>query len=226
DETFRPDNFVSLISYKTTQAAGSKTLDTSCDYLLWYAKDIEQARCHQLFKELKRGEKGATRYDYMENLQTGETRRLSDEEQEAEAPPKGWRWFTDQGLTSRGEGSETTMGKIVFHGDPYFPTVGHWHTRNENVQNRLIPVDRVLKAGKTLRFKKCFEDFGCLELTNLWDDVGGGITSRDDPKIYPVQTSATIVQRCMLMTTGLRKETGIGRRAKSQRQWRCWSRKR
>ena len=224
DELFTPENFVSLISYKTTQAAGSKTLDTSCDYLLWYVKDTEKAKCRQIFKELKRGEKGATRYDFMENLQTGETRRLTEEEQEAEAPPDGWRWFTDQGLTSRGEGSETTMGKITFQGEPYFPTVGHWRTRNENVQNRLIPAARVLKAGKTIRFKKCFEDFGCLELTNLWDDVGGGITSRDDPKIYPVQTSTTIVQRCMLMTTDpgdlvLDPTCGSGTTAYVAEQW-------
>jgi adenine-specific DNA-methyltransferase len=95
DEVFRAQNFVSLVSYKTTQSAGSKTLDTSCDYVLWYAKDIEHASCRQLFKELTRGEKGATRYDYMENLRTGETRRLTEEEQEATAPPDGWRWFTD-----------------------------------------------------------------------------------------------------------------------------------
>jgi adenine-specific DNA-methyltransferase len=116
------------------------------------------------------------------------------------------------------------MGKIVFQGEPYFPTVGHWRTRNENVQNRLIPVGRVLKAGKTIRFKKCFEDFGCLELTNLWDDVGGGITSRDDPKIYPVQTSATIIQRCMLMSTDpgdlvLDPTCGSGTTAYVAEQW-------
>jgi adenine-specific DNA-methyltransferase len=224
DEIFQRENFVSLISYKTTQAAGSKTLDTSCDYLLWYAKDIEKAKCRQLFKELTRGEKGATRYDFMENLHTGETRRLNEDEQESEAPPEGWRWFTDQGLTSRGEGSESTMGKIEFQGESYFPTVGHWRTRNENVQNRLIPTGRVLKAGKTIRFKKCFEDFGCLELTNLWDDVGGGITSRDDPKIYPVQTSTTIVQRCVLMTTDpgdlvLDPTCGSGTTAYVAEQW-------
>jgi adenine-specific DNA-methyltransferase len=42
DEVFQQKNSVSVISYKTSQSAGSKTLDTSCDYILWYARDIEK----------------------------------------------------------------------------------------------------------------------------------------------------------------------------------------
>jgi adenine-specific DNA-methyltransferase len=224
DEVFGVRNFTSLISFKTTQSAGSTTLDTACDYVLWYAKDAENVKYRPLFKQLKRGEKGATRYDFIENLETGEWRRLSQEEQESETAPGGWRLFTDQGLTSRGKGSETTMGKIIFEGEVFYPTVGHWRSRNENVQNRLIPAGRILRAGKTLRFKKCFEDFGCLSLTNLWDDVGGGISSRDDPKIYVVQTSATIIQRCLLMTTDtgdlvLDPTCGSGTTAYVSEQW-------
>ena len=64
-----------------------------------------------------------------------------------------------------------------------------------------MPAGRVLKAGTTVRFKKYFDDFGHLSLTNLWDDVGGGIQSRNDPKVYVVQTSTSIVQRCILMAT-------------------------
>src|ERR1039458_3597889 len=143
DEVFGRQNFTSLISYKTTQSAGATTLDTGCDYVLWYAKDAEQVKYIPLYKELKRGEKGATRYDFIENLATGEMRRLNEAEQEAEGTPDGWRLFTDQGLTSRGEGSETTMGKIIFEGEPYVPTVGHWRTRNENVQKALQPGGRL-----------------------------------------------------------------------------------
>jgi adenine-specific DNA-methyltransferase len=42
DEVFGIINFTSLITYKTTQSAGAKALDTSCDYILWYTKDIEK----------------------------------------------------------------------------------------------------------------------------------------------------------------------------------------
>jgi adenine-specific DNA-methyltransferase len=36
DEVFGDRNCVSQISYKTTQSAGAATLDSSCDYILWY----------------------------------------------------------------------------------------------------------------------------------------------------------------------------------------------
>ena len=202
DEIFVGGNFVSLISYKTSQSAGSSKLDTSCDYLVWYAKNHEKFECRALFKKLVRGEKGATRYDFVEDLETGEVRRITEGEEEANAIPDTCRLFTDQGLTSRGEGSENTMSAIQFEDDNYYPSVGHWRTTVANIMGRLIPAGRVIKTGKNkLRFKKCFKDFGCLELTNFWDDVGGGIQSRNDPKIYAVQTSSSIIQRCLLLTT-------------------------
>ncbi|MBX7215123.1 MAG: site-specific DNA-methyltransferase [Thermoflexales bacterium] len=224
DEVFGAANFASLISFKTTQSAGASTLDTSCDYVVWYAKEITAVRWQPLFKILRRGEKGATRYSFVEDLDTGETRRIDDEEAEADSIPQNLRLFTDQGLTSRGEGAETTMGRLAFEGDTFTPTVGHWRSRNDSVQNRLIPAGRVMRAGSTLRFKKFFDDFGCLEITNLWDDVGGGISSRDDPKIYAVQTSSTIIQRCMLMTTDpgdlvLDPTCGSGTTAYVAEQW-------
>jgi len=202
DDVFGSHNFVSMVSYKTTQSAGSKTLDTSCDYLLWYARDIDKVKCRPLFKVLSRGEKGATRYDYVEDLHTGSCWRVGDEVDVTKLEEsERYRFFTDQGLTSRGHGSDATMAAIVFEGHDYRPTAGHWRTTAERIVQRLVPAGRVLKAGKTLRFKKCFDDFGCVELSNMWDDVGGGIQSRKDPKVFVVQTSATIIQRCLLMTT-------------------------
>jgi adenine-specific DNA-methyltransferase len=140
------------------------------------------------------------RYTFAENTETGEIVKTSASE-EIDDKIGTWRYFTDQGLTSRGEGSEATMRSISFQGEKYSPTAGHWRTTADLIESRLVPAGRVLKAGKTLRFKKYFDDFGCLSLTNLWDDVGGGIQSRNDPKIYVVQTSTSIVQRCILMAT-------------------------
>ena len=48
DEVFGDDNFVSLISYKTTQSAGAVTLDSTCDYVLWYAKNKLSIRFNNL----------------------------------------------------------------------------------------------------------------------------------------------------------------------------------
>jgi adenine-specific DNA-methyltransferase len=223
DEIFGDSNFISLISYKTTQSAGAATLDTSCDYLVWYAKNKNSVRFNNPYKVLERGEKGATRYNFAENSETGEVRRLTASDDESALGPE-WRFFTDQGLTSRGDGSENTMRKISFKGSEYKPTAGHWRTSADLIEKHLMPAGRVLKAGKTIRFKKFFDDFGCLSLTNLWDDVGGGIQSRNDPKIYVVQTSTSIIQRCLIMATNpgdlvIDPTCGAGTTAYVAEQW-------
>jgi adenine-specific DNA-methyltransferase len=69
-----------------------------------------------------------------------------------------------------------------------------------------------------------FDDFGALSLTNNWDDVSGGIQSRNDPKIYVVQTATSVIQRCILMATDpgdlvLDPTCGSGTTAYVAEQW-------
>jgi adenine-specific DNA-methyltransferase len=180
DEIFGAENFVTMIAYKTSVGLGSQLLDSVHDYLIWYCKDRSAIKYRQLYKELTLGEEGATRY----------TRTDPDQRN---------RPYTDQGLTSR-SGSSTTLFPVEFEGEVFTPTAGGWRTSDRGMQ-RLLEAGRVLRAGKTIRFKKYFDDFGALALTNMWEDVGGGIQSRLDPKIYVVQTTNRVIERCILMTT-------------------------
>jgi len=59
---------------------------------------------------------------------------------------------------------------------------------------------------------------------NLWTDISGAVQSRSDPKVYVVQTSTSIVQRCTLMTTDpgdlvLDPTCGSGTTAYVAEQW-------
>ena len=199
DEVFGAENFVAVITYKTSIGLGAKYLDRVCDYILWFARDKKCVKYRSLFVSLERGEEGATRYNYVE-LPDGTCRLLTEKERENPSLISvSTRFFTDQGLTSR-TGTEATKHPFEFEGETYHPTAGGWRTSIEGLK-RLAAAQRILKAGKTLRFKKYFDDFGSLKLTNFWADVGGGVQSRTDPKIYAVQTSTGIVQRCLFMTT-------------------------
>jgi adenine-specific DNA-methyltransferase len=44
-------------------------------------------------------------------------------------------------------------------------------------------------------------DFGFGAVGNLWSDISGAVQSRSDPKVYVVQSSTGLVERCMLMCT-------------------------
>jgi len=199
DEVFGVDHFIACIAFKTSIGLGAQHLDRVYDHIVWYARDKNKVKYRQLYLPLERGEEGATRYNYA-RLPNGEERLLREEEKDNVALiPEGTRFFTDQGLTSR-TGSDTTRKAFLFEGKEYVPTVGGWRTSIEGLE-QLAKSGRILKAGTTLRFKKFFDDFGAIALTNFWADVGGGIQSRSDPKIYAVQTNTRVIERCLLMTT-------------------------
>lgn len=222
DEVFGAENFVSAIAFRTSVGLGAQHLDRVYDSIVWFARSKANMKYRQAFMLLERGGEGASRYNYV-SLSNGEERLLTAEEKDDEARiPQLSRFFTDQGLTSR-TGSETTLYPLSFFGTLYRPTVGGWRTSNTGLQ-RLKSAGRVLKAGATIRFKKYFDDFGAVALTNFWSDLSGGIQSRTDPKIYAVQTNTGVVQRCILMTTDpgdlvLDPTCGSGTTAYVAEQW-------
>jgi len=90
--------------------------------------------------------------------------------------------------------------------------------------NLVKKAGRIAIEGRRLTFKKYFGDFGAIILTNVWDDVTGGISSRTDPKVYVVQTATEVIQRCLLMTTDpgdlvLDPTCGSGTTAYVAEQW-------
>ncbi|MDD9984039.1 MAG: DNA methyltransferase, partial [Gammaproteobacteria bacterium] len=222
DEVFGPENFLSLITFKTSIGLGAQHLDNTCNYILAYCRDIEQTKFRPLFRLLEPWAEGATRYKTVRLPNLIERRVSSDELKGNELLPEGSRLFRDQGFTSR-SASSTTLFSVDFRGEVFRPGSGGWRTSKIGLR-RSIEADRVLKTGSNISFRKYFDDFGALELDNFWVDVTGGITSRSDPKVYVVQTSTKIVERCVLMTTDpgdlvLDPTCGSGTTAYVAEQW-------
>ena len=199
DEVLGAENFLSIVTFKTSIGLGAQYLDNTCNYLVWYCKDNAQAKFHPLFRRLKPWKEGATRYKTIRLSDLMERRVADDELKGDKFLPEGARLFRDQGFTSR-SASRTTLFSVEFQGNAYRPGSGGWRTSEIGMQ-RSIRADRTLKTGRNISFRKYFDDFGALKIDNFWLDVSGGITSRSDPKIYVVQTSTKIVERCILMTT-------------------------
>jgi adenine-specific DNA-methyltransferase len=199
DEVFGADNFVGSIVYKTAIGMTAREIDNVFDYVIWYARGKSKIKFNRLFIPTTIGKEGATRYKWIE-YPNGDARIMTREEYDDPSKiPENWRAFRDQGLTSR-TGSPTTTIPFSFQEKTYRPSSGGWRT-NENGLNRLALANRILVTGNNLSYKKFYDDFAALAITNFWSDTGGGITSRSDPKIYVVQTSNTIIARCLLMTT-------------------------
>lgn len=202
DEVFGPDNCVSMITYATTSGNESGTLDRAGDYLLWYAKDREKVKYHELFKEKVFGGEGASSY---KSVELSDGTRMSESEWErrhgrelADLKKEGCRAYTLDNLTSQGAASSPQP--FEFRGKIYFPGAGkHWKPNYPEGIQRLAEAGRLDVSEKgRLGYIRYFDDFPFYAYTNNWDDTGSSFMS---DKVYVVQTSPKVIERCILMTT-------------------------
>ena len=85
-----------------------------------------------------------------------------------------------------------------FEGKSFKPKGRYWSTSPQGLNN-LKATNRLAIVGDTLRYKRFFDDFPVIVLNNSWDDTGTG--TQTDDRVYVVQTSSKVIERCLLMTT-------------------------
>ncbi|MFD5832764.1 site-specific DNA-methyltransferase [Streptomyces collinus] len=221
DEVFGAENFVSLVTYKTTSGAGSFAGGTSVlaavnNYLLWYARDLDRVKYRPLFRTKVLGGAGAGQYTWVED-QDGKRTRLGGRD-----PMEDERVFRPAPLTSQTTRTgQTTVFPVEVNGKVYTPNKGGWKTNTTGME-RLLNAGRLMPVGKTLTYVRYLDDFPAFPYTNLWDDtVTSGFA---DPKVYVVQTNAKVIERCMLMATDpgdliLDPTCGSGTTAYVAEQW-------
>ena len=65
--------------------------------------------------------------------------------------------------------------------------------------SRVLKADRLHEGGITISFIRFLDDFSVKPITNYWRDVI--LSSRVEDKVYVVQTSVKLIQRCILLST-------------------------
>ena len=73
DEVFGMNNFLALITFRTHSPLGVKHLPKSFDYIIWYSKDNDALKYHQLYEDKRYGTD--TPFNFVERPD-GEKRRL------------------------------------------------------------------------------------------------------------------------------------------------------
>ena len=84
DEVFGEDNFVAQIATKTSGGSTGVYLSGVIDHVLWFARNTEAAKYHQLFGTKSLGEDGADKYSRV-RLPNLEIRSLTPPERTLEA---------------------------------------------------------------------------------------------------------------------------------------------
>lgn len=198
DEVFDSKNFVSQIVFSKTSGKGAAGLDSVYDVLLWYAKDVKKLKYRQLYAP--RPESTLREQYTMVMLADGSVRRMdANELNDPRLLPPGAERFMPGDLSSQGATEEGSR-PYVYKGKSYdLPPNTHWKTSNPDGLDRLAKLDRIIPIGKRLRYVRRASDFPWTPISNVWTDtVVSGFAS---PKLYTVQTSPKVVERCLMMAS-------------------------
>lgn len=191
DEVFGPENFVSIITVQKTAGQDEGLLNSTADFVVWFARDKAGVKYRQLFLEKERRPGGP--YGRVE-LKDGSLLSASA----AEIGGQSGRLFRIDNLSSSGHGGNKPF-EFEYQGRTYLPNARrHWSTHRDGM-DRLAAARRIYAGGNTISYVRYFDDFPVIPSSNVWGDTGaGGFT---DDKMYVVQTVSKIVQRCLLMCT-------------------------
>ena len=220
DEVFGEDNFVCLITFVKASAQTSNYLSSSSDYLIWYARDRTQTKYRSPLLPKTLGQSGAAGYTNIESPE-GKTRRITQEEIfNPLLIPSDHRVFQSDHLRGTRSPNPSDFAAFTFQGQTYNQNREWCWKTNESGLNKLALAGRLIRAGNVLRYKRYFDDFAAYPLTANWQDT---MTFMAD-KMYVVQTSTKIMQRCILMTTDpgdlvLDPTCGSGATAYVAEQW-------
>ncbi len=192
DEVFGSENFVSLISFRTSTPLSSGLLSKTCDYIIWYSKNIESIKYRQIFENKPIG--AGTNYMWIEE-EDGNRRRMTKEESEKPDLIKG-KIFYPSDFASSGY-TASCFYDFEFEGIKINPGKKSWRTNKEGVK-RLITKNRIMLLGNNNR--PCYllyhSDNPLQEINNFWTDTRSAMD-----KQYVVETDTSVIQRCVLMTT-------------------------
>jgi len=194
DEIFGSENFISQITFrKKLMPLGAKRLENMSDYLLWYAKKIDNLKYRQLYFETIPDPNA--RWTGVE-LSSGIRRSITSEERiNLQNLPQGAKVFATVPQIAPSF-SEKSVYPFTFEGVTYNPSRGAcWVTTKEKME-KLACARRLHVEADSPRYVMYHEDFQYTKITNPWND-----TPPAQGKTYVVQTNEKVIQRCMLMST-------------------------
>lgn len=196
DEVFGEDNFLSSILYRTTGGFATKGLSRIGDHILWYAKKIDTAKLRSLYTAKSYVEDQNYR---MVDTAAFSTFSMSTEQRSGLAPlPKNSRIWRYDNLTGQGGVQDKTP--VDVDGRTYLPPPNtHWKANYPDGMDRLKKAGRLVGGGKTLSYKRYFDDYGVKPINAAWLDTG--VSGFASDKMYVVQTLPDVVQRCVLMAS-------------------------
>lgn len=218
DEVFGEKNQIATIVVWKTSSQTALALPTTCDFILWYARNIEKLKYRPLFTAKDPNAPDSSAGEY-KNFWMGYGRYLT-EKQALKANLTNLPRFRPSPTTSQ-SGSETTRFTFSYNGATFSPGPGGWKTNREGF-DRLAKADRLIARELSISYVRFLNDFPVVPISDLWTDVRWGFDASE--KRYVVETNPRVIQRCILMATDpgdlvLDPTCGAGTTAYVAEQW-------
>jgi len=199
DEVFNKSNEVATIVWKKG-TPNAKIIRNSFNYILWYAKDINQPKFHKLYS-LRTGTEGSSedprKLALWGEFSDDENRTLTtDEKRNILSTREKAKVFRIDKVIERGDDPERKFA-FEFGGKPHTPKPGFVWRGKDYQMERLKKLDRLVKTREGFGYKFYIDDYPIIEITNLWEDTAGKVPEMR----YAVQTHSKIIRRCLLMAT-------------------------
>ena len=219
DEVFGDDQFVANIYFRKTGSHSDDNIGSALDIVLWYSK---QSRGFKFRKQciIEPLPPVDEKYYVYLLLADGRRRRMTaDERARRTSLPEGSTVFRYGPITGQGPAAQDR--DIRFQGRS-FPKkkARHWSTHAKGM-HRVARADRLLVIGNNLAFDLRWDEIP-RGSGNVWQDTQSGGFGAE--KLYVVETTPTVIQRCILMTTDpgdlvLDPTCGSGTTAYVAEQW-------
>jgi adenine-specific DNA-methyltransferase len=174
---------------------GLRSLPSTFDYILWFAKSKRAVKYRQLFHDKSAGSEYAERYRDVE-IADGVRRKLTDGEYaNARLLPEKARLYALHPAFSQGFRTNTSVPFELFGKTYDTGTRRNWAT-SINGMRRLSKVDRLVGTENNIYYVRYLDDFPAYALNSIWPD-----TQDRFAKTFVVQTVPRVIERCVLMTT-------------------------
>ena len=198
DEIFGAKNFVSQITIKRASVMFEKKyMNNACFYVVWYAKDIQLLKYHDLF-EPRNAEwfaENAGSHLWIESVH--KCRKVTPDERKniQNVIRENSKLKLFRTTTIYAQGTEK-RDPFVFENKEYYPPTGsQWKTSYQGLEN-LKNKNRLIVEGNAVGYKQYMEDYPVKTINSLWTGIGPASN-----KVYVVQSSDEIIKRCILMST-------------------------
>jgi adenine-specific DNA-methyltransferase len=184
DEIFGEHNFVSQISFVKTGSMASKTLSRTSDYILWYARSIDELKYRQLFFSKQED-------DFYKNFDQDDL-----DPQSGNPHTSARRAYRIVALQSSGGASHDTP--FEFQGKVYRPNKNsHWKVQYPEGMDIVKKSGRLVVSGNSMGWKYYIEDYPLKLISEIWTDTAGFTATQR----YVVETRPKVIERCLLMAT-------------------------